>query len=144
MKRISLALLLLLSISSWTMANTPEDKVTKEGEMPQIPVETMHRRPVPVLSTQGFERIFSLIKAEAFDDDKFKMIEIACTERYLTVHQCLCLMKLFTFDDKRLKVLKYIGPRIADRENIYEILDALSFSSNQDKARNIMQMRKRP
>ena len=35
-------------------------------------------------------------------------------------------------------------PDLIDRENIYEILDALSFPSSQDKARNIMQMRKRP
>ena len=144
MKRISLALLLLLAVSSWTMANTPEDNVTRTEKQQQIPDGTIYHRPISVLSAQGFERIFGLIKAEAFDDDKFKMIEIACTERYLTVNQCLRLMKLFTFDDERLKVLKHIGPRIADRENIYEILDALSFPSSQDKARNIMQIRKRP
>ena len=47
-------------------------------------------------------------------------------------------MKIFTFDDERLKALSMMAPHIVDPQNATDIYKLFSFDSDKEKAGEIM------
>ncbi len=98
---------------------------------------------MPTLSTHATERIIELAREVSFNDDRMRLLEAALLERHVTCAQCVRLMdKLADFDDERLDIVRLIGGRIADPENISIILDEFSFTSDRDKARDMLRPRR--
>lgn len=116
-----------------TLLPTPE-----AAETAQYP----HRRPLNVLSPRAADRIFQLAKETSFRDDRMRLLEAALLERYITASQCVKFLKLADFDDERLAIIRLVGNRIADPENIIDILDQFSFDSDRQRARDILRPRR--
>ncbi len=91
-----------------------------------------------VPSSRGFDTFYRSVKSEPFDDNKLSKIKLGARHRLFTVAQCVKLMNLFSFDDKKLEVLGYIHKRIIDGENVYQLLDALSFISSREQAKQML------
>ena len=117
----------------------PEHSLSTDvAEVAQYP----RRRPLNVLSPQASERILKLAKEMSFDDDRMRLLEAALLERYITAAQCVKFLQLANFDDERLAILRLVGNRIADPENIIDILDQFTFDSDKQRAREILRPRR--
>jgi len=47
-------------------------------------------------------------------------------------------MKIFSFDDSKMKVLSMMAPRIVDLQNATDIYRIFTFDSDKEKAANIL------
>ena len=86
------------------------------------------------LDDASFSRLYNKVKNATFDDNKFDLIEVASLGCYYSCAQTARMMKLFTFGDKQLKVLRLMAPHIVDPENAITIYNVLTFDSEKSKA----------
>lgn len=123
----------------------PDKEVQKvQVEKVPQPVEV----PVPVypndvycMSDQDFSFLYNKVKGASFDSNKFDLIEVASLGCYYSCEQCAKIIKLFVFGDKQLKALQFMAPHIVDPQNAKIIYNQLSFSSEKEKAAEIMHNR---
>lgn len=90
------------------------------------------------LDDASFSKLYNKVKRKSFDDDKYDLLEVACLGCYFSCQQAAQLMKLFTFDDRRWKVLQMIAPRIVDPQNANDIRNIFTFDSEKNKVGEIM------
>ncbi len=76
------------------------------------------------------------VKAKTFDDDKMEHVQNAFEYEEFTTAQVIGLMKLFTFDDKRLEVAKFAYPKTIDKEEFYKTYDHFSFPSSKSSLKD--------
>ena len=79
-----------------------------------------------VMNDQLFKKFFDSVKNEPFEKDRMGLITTA-------LEQCLQLVKFYTFDNERLKIMKMMYPNIVDKEAFFTVIGTLTFSSNKTK-----------
>jgi hypothetical protein len=84
------------------------------------------------ISDYDFGMLKQYVRKEAFDDRRINMAKQAAGNSYFSTAQVRDLMGIFSFDDGKLDVAKYLYNRTVDRNNYYQLTDALSFSTNKD------------
>lgn len=89
------------------------------------------RRP---MNADDFERLYNKVKNKPFKDDQIEIIAVGSINNYFTSNQCARLMKLFTWDDEKMKILDILAPRIVDKENAKIIIDTLDSLFKKDDA----------
>ena len=92
----------------------------------------MHRK--------DFKMMCEVVEDASFSDKKIGVIKVACISSYFDSKQCAKLLASFSFDNDKLEALKVLAPRIVD-VNPKEILKQFTFSSNKDKALDILSER---
>lgn len=137
MKSIILATLCLTVLS----ANEEKDIPTWPHAITNTS-DVRNRYHFNLLSPEGLKHIIALAKEVSFKDDRMRLLEAALTERHVTAAQCVRLMELANFDDERLEIVRYVSGRLVDPENIPDILDEFSFTSNRDKALELLRPRR--
>ena len=90
------------------------------------------------LDDASFSKLYNKVKKASFDDTKYDLLEVACLGCYFSSQQAVRLMKIFTFDDERMKVLRMVAPRIVDPQNAHDIRKIFTFDSDKQKVREIM------
>lgn len=85
-----------------------------------------------------FDEFFARVQAKPFDSDKMRLIRSISEHQRISSGQCLRLMSLFTWDSERLKVLRAVVSRLAERRDAYKIIDSLTFDSNKKEASRIL------
>ena len=90
------------------------------------------------LDDASFSRLYNKVKNASFDDNKFDLIEVASLGCFYSCSQTARMMKLFTFGDAQLKVLRLMVPHIVDPENAITIYNVLTFDSEKSKAGEII------
>lgn len=86
-----------------------------------------------VMSDQLFQTFFDNVKNEPFEKDRIALINAALVSSDFTTAQCLQLVKFYTFDNERMKIMKMIYPRVVDKEAFFTVINVLTFSSNKEK-----------
>lgn len=86
-----------------------------------------------VMNKQLFQAFFDNVKNEPFKKDRIALINAALASSDFTTDQCLQLVKFYTFDNERMKIMKMIYPRIVDKEAFFMVINSLTFSSNKKK-----------
>ncbi len=130
---ITLLMLFTLTLPTTTLAQQP-----RKAHRPQIEMrgqsypQAMHRK--------DFKMMCEVVKDASFSDKKIGVIKEACISSYFDSKQCAKLLALFSFDNDKLEALKVLAPRIVDF-NPKEILKQFTFSSNKDKALDILSER---
>lgn len=106
------------------------------------------KRPKPIVPDAGvqlpglrndpfFTNLYSSMKRSFSTDDMHKALHANLGDAEITCSECAQLLKLFTFDDDKVKAFKYMAPHLSNNE--YEvILDCFSFQSGQNAAQNII------
>jgi hypothetical protein len=84
------------------------------------------------ISNYDFGMLKQYVQNEAFDDRRINIAKQASGNSYFSTTQVRDLMGIFSFDDGKLDVAKYLYSRTVDRNNYYLLTDALSFSTNKD------------
>ena len=90
------------------------------------------------LDDASFSRLYNKVKNASFDDNKFDLIEVASLGCYYSCSQTARMMRLFTFGDKQLRVLRMMAPHIVDPQNATDIYNVLTFDSEKSKAGEII------
>ena len=90
------------------------------------------------LDDASFSKLYNKIKKTNFDDNKFDLIEVASLGCYYSCTQVVRIMKIFSFDDSKIKVLSMMAPRIVDLQNATDIYRIFTFDSDKEKAANIL------
>ena len=90
------------------------------------------------LDDASFSKLYNKVKKASFDDNKFDLIEVARLGCYYSCAQVVCIMKIFSFDDSKMKVLSMMAPRIVDLQNATDIYRIFTFDSDKENAANIL------
>ena len=90
------------------------------------------------LDDASFSKLYNKVKKASFDDNKFDLIEVASLGCYYSCAQTARMMRMFTFGDNQLKVLRIMAPHIVDPQNASDIYNVLTFDSEKKKAGEIM------
>ena len=90
------------------------------------------------LDDASFSKLYNKVKKASFDDHKFDLIEVASLGCYYSCAQVVRIMKIFSFDDSKIKVLSMMAPRIVDLQNATDIYRIFTFDSDKEKAANIL------
>ena len=90
------------------------------------------------LDDASFSKLYNKVKKASFDDNKFDLIEVASLGCYYSCAQVARIMKIFSFDDSKIKVLSMMAPRIVDLQNATDIYRIFTFDSDKEKAANIL------
>ena len=80
-----------------------------------------------------FDRFLRTVKDKPFDSDRNKLIETTLVSTGFTSDQCLQLVKLFSFDSEKIKLMQAMYPRIVDKPNFYLVIESLTFQSDKNK-----------
>ena len=90
------------------------------------------------LDDASFSRLYNKVKNASFDDNKFDLLEVASLGCYYSCAQTARMMRLFTFGDKQLRVLRMMAPHIFNAQNATDIYNVLTFDSEKSKAGEII------
>lgn len=74
------------------------------------------------------------IREASFDSERLPLLQTGVRGYQLTVEQCVNLLKLFDWDDTRMKALEAMQPALADRTNILSIVRTFDSALKQDEA----------
>lgn len=119
-------------------SNTPVGYGRRPGACPAVPV------PVPSyysLDDESFTILYNKVRDASFDDNRFDLIQVACLGCWFSCSQVAGLLKLFSFSDAKFKALGILAHRITDPQNAVDIYQVFDFSSERDKAAEIMRGR---
>ena len=142
-KITAFAILCMAMMTSGTAA------YAQQPDRPRPQMERQERYPRPPhryeynLSDEDYAVFYNKVKKASFDDNKFDLIEVASLGCYYSCQQTARIMKLFTFDDDKLKALRLMARRIVDPHNAAGIYRLFTFSDDKDKAAKIIQMSRR-
>ena len=90
------------------------------------------------LSDEKFAVLYNKVKNASFDDRKMDLIEVASLGAFYSCEQCVSMMSIFSFGDKKLAALRFMAPRIIDPHHAYLIYESLTFQREKEEAARII------
>jgi hypothetical protein len=95
-----------------------------------------------VMNTREFETMKESLRKEWFENNRITSAKFVIEKNSFTTAQVRELMLLFTFENNRLEIAKSAYRKVVDKNNYYQLNDALTFSSSKEElARFIRQSR---
>ncbi|NVO83565.1 DUF4476 domain-containing protein [Hymenobacter terrestris] len=91
-----------------------------------------HGYPVPAyqLAPVEVDNLLQAIQRRPFDDARMAIMRDALHESFIESEDARRLIKSLSFDENRIETAKYLYSRVADRQNFYQVYDALVFNSS--------------
>jgi hypothetical protein len=84
------------------------------------------------MNEYDFNNMKQFVQKESFDDRRMNIAKQAADRNYFSTTQVKSLMNIFSFDEGKLELAKYFYSRTTDRNNYYQLTDALTFGMNKD------------
>ena len=128
-----IALVMLFTLTMPVMASEQNPQVEHRPKK-----EMRHDRSPRAMHNKDFKMMCEVVDDASFHEKKIGVIKVACISSYFNSKQCAKLLSMIPFDDAKLKALKVLAPRMIDRD-VTDIVKQFSFSSNKDKALEILQ-----
>ena len=135
-KKSAIALVTLFTLAMPMMASVQRHEVEHHQRK-----EMRYERRPRAMHNKDFNMMCEVIDDASFHEKKIGVIKVACISRYFNSKQCAKLLSMISFDDAKLKALKVLAPRLiidTDVTDVTEIVKQFSFSSNKDKALEIL------
>lgn len=127
-----IALVMLFTLAMPMMASEQNPQVEHRPKK-----EMRHEHRPRAMHNKDFKMMCEVIDDASFHEKKIGVIKVACISSYFNSKQCAKLLSMISFDDAKLKALKVLAPRMIDRD-VTDIVKQFSFSSNKDKALEIL------
>lgn len=86
-----------------------------------------------VMNDQDFNSVKEQLRKEWFENSRLTSAKTIIDGSNFTTQQVKDLMFLFTFENNRLELAKYAYRKTVDKQNYYQLNDALTFSSSKDE-----------
>jgi len=97
-------------------------------------IPSFPRRRLPrAMDQQQFDSFLRVIKNEAFDNSKHNVFVAAIKNNALTVDQLIQVLKLYNFDDGKLKTAFFAFDYITDPQRFFQVRDSFVFLSSKEK-----------
>ncbi len=138
MKRNELKAIIATCILMFAICLSASAKSKKDIERGMTMQEVVDKHHRHCLDDASFSILYNKVKKASFDDNKFDLIEVASLGCNYSCQQVARMMKIFSFSDKRLKVLRIMAPRIVDVQNATDIYQLFSFDSEKQKVGEIL------
>ncbi|WP_129715332.1 DUF4476 domain-containing protein [Pedobacter sp. SYP-B3415] len=90
------------------------------------------------LSSRDLEILVSGVKAKGFDKEKRQVAEASLKNVWLNTEQLAQVLKVFSFSEQRLALIKSVYPRLTDKQNAHSLESFLSFSSERENLLNFI------
>ena len=127
-----IALVMLFTLAMPMMASEQNPQVEHRPKK-----EMRYERRPRAMHNKDFKMMCEVVDDASFHEKKIGVIKVACISSYFNSKQCAKLLSMISFDDAKLKALKVLAPRMIDRD-VTDIVKQFSFSSNKDKALEIL------
>ena len=127
-----IALVMLFTLAMPMMASEQNPQVEHRPKK-----EMRHEHRPRAMHNKDFKMMCEVVDDASFHEKKIGVIKVACISSYFNSRQCTKLLSMISFDDAKLKALKVLAPRMIDRD-VTDIVKQFSFSSNKDKALEIL------
>lgn len=94
---------------------------------------------VKMISPRAYDMLYQMVKKESFSDDKLKALSngLKGVEGYISPVQCAGILKLFSWDDDKLKALKMMKSRIYGNVGLNNIFDTFTSMFTKEDARKL-------
>ena len=132
-KKTAIALVMLFTLAIPMMASVQRQEMEHHHRK-----EMRHEHRPRVMHNKDFKMMCEVVDDASFHEKKIGIIKVACISSYFNSKQCAKLLSMIPFDDAKLKALKVLAPRMIGRD-VTDIVKQFSFSSNKDKALEILQ-----
>ena len=135
-KKSAIALVTLFTLAMPMMASVQRHEVEHHQRK-----EMRYERRPRAMHNKDFKMMCEVVDDASFHEKKIGIIKVACISSYFNSKQCAKLLSKISFDDAKLKALKVLAPRLiidTDVTDVTEIVKQFSFSSNKDKALEIL------
>lgn len=111
------------------MSNQVNANIQMNGNSQLQPVD--HSTRVNCTKTMNrLEAFKTELQDQSFEEDRLEALKLAMKTTCLTTAQAEQLLDLFTFDENRLEVAKYLADRLTDRDNAGALAKKLTYDSN--------------
>ena len=127
-----IALVMLFTLAMPMMASEQNPQVEHRPKK-----EMRHEHRPRAMHRKDFKMMCEVVDDASFHERKIGIIKVACISSYFNSKQCAKLLSMIPFDDAKLKALKVLAPRMIGRD-VTDIVKQFSFSSNKDKALEIL------
>lgn len=108
------------------------------AEQMAIFMSVIYSNNIMVMSPEELNEFAGQVGNAFPDREKYNLIEQRAVCNYFTAEQVVRLMKSFSFDDDRLKLVDMVFPKIVDKEMAYQLFGALTHGSSKDKLQRIL------
>lgn len=98
--------------------------------------------PTPVneaMAPEQFDDLLRQLDDEAFPANALRTLQMVTRDHRFTVDQVRRLFGLFPFGSDRLRALELVLPRLTDRANAYQLIDAFTFDSEKTQTRQLIE-----
>lgn len=86
----------------------------------------------------AFADLLEAISQQISSKEKQTFVETAATKNTLSSDQIVQILDKYNFTTDKLRMLEVLCPKISDRGNSFQILDALKFTKDKKKASDIL------
>lgn len=107
------------------------------GQTAPVPLPEHHER-------EWFDQLLQALRKEPFQDKQMELLYDAANCHRFSADEIIKLIKLYPFDDDRMKVLEIMAPALYDKRNDDRIVKAFTFDDNRQKAREVLQRSRQP
>ena len=135
-KKSAIALVMLFTLAIPMMASVQRQEMEHQHRK-----EMRHEHRPRAMHRKDFKMMCEVVDDASFHEKKIGVIKVACISSYFNSKQCAKLLSKISFDDAKLKALKVLAPRLIIDTDVTEVTDIVkqfSFSSNKDKALEIL------
>ena len=136
-KKSVITMLVILALGMPMMASEQRQEMEHHHRK-----EMRYERRPRAMHNKDFKMMCEVVDDASFHEKKIGVIKVACISSYFNSKQCAKLLSKISFDDAKLKALKVLAPRLIIDTDVTEVTDIVkqfSFSSNKDKALEILQ-----
>ena len=93
---------------------------------------------VDAMPSAEYGQLTSTLDQASFSSDQLRILESLPAHTTLTMSQSIALLAEFSFASHQLNALKIIAPYIQDRDQQYLLIETFTFSSDKQKAGDIL------
>jgi hypothetical protein len=89
-----------------------------------------------IMTPGAFSDLKTTVNNTSFESSKVDVIKSVADLNYFTAAQVRELLLLFSFDQSKVEIAKYVYQKTCDRRNYFKIYDAFSFESSKSEVIN--------
>jgi hypothetical protein len=94
--------------------------------------------PVTCMPAGDFNRAYSVIQGESFENTKLNTAKQVTSVNYLCVSQIIQICKLFSFEQTKLDYAKFAYPYCVDQNNYYLLNEVFTYAASKDELRKFI------
>uniref|UniRef100_A0A7V3ZXI0 DUF4476 domain-containing protein n=1 Tax=candidate division WOR-3 bacterium TaxID=2052148 RepID=A0A7V3ZXI0_UNCW3 len=103
-----------------------------------LELEEQYTQPKP-MTEESFQKLLEQVQREWNTQNKLAILEVAAINNYFSTDQIVRIMRSFYSDDDKIEAVKITVKKIADRENLYLLLNEVTFSRSKEELRKLLQ-----